>query len=103
MRFTIFGDRRAQLPPGWTKETLVGVFGDSTLDASAEPGPGASLTLINFFSETTVHVPRGARVAEGGFTLFGDQQVDVPDGEGAEVRINAYGLFGDLKVVEKQA
>ncbi len=99
MHITIFGDRKARLSPGWAKETLVGIFGDSTLDASAFPGPGASLTVIGFFSEATVRVPTGARVTEGGVSLFGDRSVDVPAGDGGEIRINAYGAFCDLKVV----
>jgi hypothetical protein len=100
MHVNIFGDRRARLSPGWVKETLVGIFGDSSLDASAKPGPGASLTVFGLFSETTVRVPRGARVTEGGVSLFGDRNVDVPAGDGGEIRINAYGAFCDLKVVE---
>ena len=100
MHINIFGDRQARVPQGWVKETLVGIFGDSTLDASADPGPGASLTVFGLFSEATVRVPPGARVSDGGFSLFGDRSVDVPSGEGREIRINAYGAFCDLKVVE---
>ncbi|MFN2503497.1 MAG: hypothetical protein ABR540_04570 [Acidimicrobiales bacterium] len=104
MHFGIFGDRRAQLPPGWTKETVVGIFGDTTLDASAPPGPDPALTLVNVFSETTVYVPKGSRIKEGGFSVFGDQEVDVAaGGEGAaEIRIQTFGLFGELKVVERE-
>ena len=103
MHFGVFGDRRAQLPPGWTRETVVGVFGDTTLDASAEPGPDPALTVISVFSETVVYVPKGSRVAEDGFSLFCDSEVDVSaGGEGAAgVRIRMFGLFGDLKVVEQ--
>ncbi len=45
MHINIFGDRQARVPSGWVKETLVDIFGDSTPDASAQPGPGASLTV----------------------------------------------------------
>ncbi len=103
MHITIFGDRKTRLSPGWVKETLVSVFGDSTLDASADPGPGPVLTVIGLFAEATVRVPAGARITDGGLSLFGDRSVDVPPGEGAEVRINAYGAFCDLKVVGQGA
>lgn len=100
MHLTIFGDRKARVAPGWVKETMVGIFGDSTLDAT-EPGPGASLTVFGLFSETTIRVPPGTRVTEGGVSLFGDRRVDVPSGDGGAIRINAYGAFCDLKVVEQ--
>lgn len=100
MHVNVFGDRKARLSPGWAKETVVTIFGDSTLDASAEPGPNASLTVFGLFSEATVRVPPGARVSEGGVSLFGDRTVDIGGGEGGEIRINAYGAFCDLKVVE---
>ncbi len=101
MHVNIFGDRRARLSPGWVKETVVGIFGDSTLDASADPGPNASLTVIGLFSETTVRVPQGARVTERGVSLFGDRSVDVAGGTGGEIRVKADGAFCDLKVVEQ--
>ena len=101
MHLTIFGDREARVAPGWLKETLVTIFGDSTLDASAEPAPGASLTVFGLFSEATVRVPPGSRVTDGGVSLFGDRSVAVPSGDGEEIRINAYGAFCDLKVVEQ--
>lgn len=100
MHLTIFGDRKARVSPGWVKETLVGIFGDSTLDATSEPGPGASLTVVGLFSDTTIRVPPGARVTDGGVSLFADRRVDVPSGDGGAIRINAYGAFCDLKVVE---
>ncbi len=103
MHFNVFGDRQARLAPGWAKETLVGIFGDSTVDASVQPGPGASLTFIGLFSEATIRVPPGTRVNQSGFSLFGDTHVDVPDGEGGEIKIKAYGAFCDLKVVEQKA
>ncbi|MDQ4096569.1 MAG: hypothetical protein M3144_01700 [Actinomycetota bacterium] len=96
----IFGDRRARLPRGWTKETVVGLFADSDLDAIDAPGPGASITFFGLFSDATVRIPAGFRVSEGGFSLFGDRRVDVSSGEAGEIRIDAYGLFCDLKVTE---
>ncbi len=50
-----------------------------------------------------MRVPHGACVTDGGVSLFGDRKVDVPAGDGAEIRINAYGAFCDLKVVERGA
>ena len=103
MQISIFGDRRGRMPPGWVKETLVGIFGDLTLNASARPGSGASLTVFGLFSEATVHVPPGARVTQGGFSVFGDHEIDVPGDNGdSEIRIKTYGLFCDTKVIEER-
>ena len=73
---------------------------DSELDASVEPGPGASIKVIGLFSEATVRVPAGFRVKEGGLSLFGDRDLGVPTGDAGEIRIDAYGLCCDLNVVE---
>ena len=48
-------------------------------------------------------MPPGTRVSDGGVAIFGDRSVDVPIGDGSEIRINVYGPFCDLKVVEDQA
>lgn len=101
MHIAILGDRRTHLPPGWTKERLVSVLGDSDLHASPPAEEGGSLTVIGLFCDTTVHVAPGSRVSGGGFTLFGDRHVDVPvpAGEATAINVNVYGLFCDVKVV----
>jgi len=86
---------------GWAKEALVGIFGEFELDATAGHAPGASLTLVGLFTDATVGVPAGCRVSGRSFSLFGDRQVDVARGDGDEIRINAYGLFCDLNVIEE--
>lgn len=103
MNVGIFGDRSARLPPGWTKETLVSIFSDTTLDAVGPSKAGGSLTVVGLFSDATVRVPRGSRVVGGGFSLFGARHMDVAAGVGPEVRIHAYGLFCDVKVLETTA
>ena len=101
MDIGIFGDRRTRLPPDWKKETVVTVFGDTDLDASAGSAPHASLTVVALFGDTTVRVPPGARVIAGGFKLFGDRKVATSSGEGPQIRLNVYGLLGDLEVTDQ--
>jgi hypothetical protein len=103
MYVTVFGDRQVSLPAGWTKETVVWLVGDAEIDASAAPGPGASLTLIALVGDAAIRVPPGTKVTGGGFGLLGDRKVQVSPGDGPEVRINVYKLVGDLKVTETTA
>jgi hypothetical protein len=102
MHIGIIGDRRARLSPGWTRETVVGILGDSEINAS-DPGPDARIKVIGLFSDTTIQVPPGLGVKDGGFSLFGDREVRLTGGGGREIRIDTYGLFCDLKVVEAPA
>ena len=53
MNVSILGDRRIPLPTGWSKETLVGILGDTQVDATASPEPGAWLKIVGLFSDTT--------------------------------------------------
>jgi hypothetical protein len=47
-----------------------------------------------------LRVSPGTRVTTSGTTLLGDQRVDAESGEGSEVQVRAWGLFGDVKVNE---
>jgi hypothetical protein len=101
MYVTIMGDRRATLPTGWTKETIVSVFGDAHIDASAGAGPGAKVTFIALAGDAVIRVPPGSRITGGGFSLLGDRKIDVSPGDGPEISVNVYTLFGDLQVDDR--
>ena len=101
MYMTILGDRRATLPAGWTKKTIVSVLGDTQIDASAGAGTGATVTFIALAGEAVIRVPPGSRISDGGFSLFGDREIEVSPGDGPEIRVNSYSLFGDLVVSDR--
>ena len=101
MQVTIFGDRRATLPAGWTRETIVSVLGDTEIDASAGAGTGATVTFIALAGEAVIRVPSGSRISDGGFSLLGDREIEVSPGDGPEIRINSYSLFGDLVISDR--
>lgn len=101
MIVAIFGDRRSTLPPDWTNETVVAVFGDPDLDSLSGSGSGASLTFVGIGGDLTLRVPRGSRIREGGVSIFGDRHVEVASDDGPEIRVNSYGLFGDVKVTDR--
>ena len=103
MQVAILGDRTSTLPADWAKETVVAVLGDLRLDASAGAGDGATVTCVGILSDVHVRVPRGSRVREGGFGLLGDRRIEVSPGDGPEIRINAFSLFGDLVATDAPA
>ena len=98
---TIFGDRRTTLPAGWTRETIVSVLGDTWIDASAGAGTDATVKLIALAGEAVIRVPPGSRITDGGFSLFGDRKIEVSPGDGPEMSVDAYTLFGDLVVSDR--
>ena len=97
----LVGDRETTLPVGWTKETVVSLVGDAKIDASAAPGPGATVTVVALAGDVVVHVQPGAKVTARAFGLVGDRKIAVAWGDGPEIRINAYRVLGDLEVREK--
>ena len=101
MDVAILGDKTSTLPAGWTQETAVALLGDINLDTSG-PGENATLTLAGVVGDVRVRVPSGSRVHVGGFRLLGDRRVDVSPGDGPEIRINAYGILGDLVVTDRE-
>lgn len=103
MFVTVFGDRRGTVPAGWTKEMIVSLLGDARIDASAEAGPGATVTFLGLAGDAIIRVPPGSRVTGGGFSLFGDRTVEVSPGDGPEIVVNAYSVFGDLQVSDRPA
>ena len=89
MNVTVFGGlNRRPLPPGWTKETMIVVFGGGELDLSASPpGPDACLTVVAILGGLEISVAAGTRVSVGGFGLFGGRKVEVSQvGDGSSAQ-----------------
>jgi hypothetical protein len=100
MYVTVFGDRRGTLPAGWTKETIVvpGRRADRRLGGSRAGREG---DLRRAGRRRGHPRPPRSRVTGGGFSLFGDRKIEVPPGDGPEIRVNALSLFGDLQVSDR--
>jgi hypothetical protein len=98
--FSLLGDvTEGVLPVGWTDEQIVVLIGDVRLDLrNRPPGEGAILRVFHLVGDVRLRVSPGTRVTTSGTTLLGDQRVDVEPGEGPEIEVRAWGLFGDLKV-----
>ena len=103
MYVTLFGDRRGTLPAGWINETIVALLGDARIDATGSVGRGARMTFLGLAGDAVVHVPPGSRVTGGGLNVFGDRKIEVSPGEGPEIRIDGYSLFGDVRVSDRPA
>jgi hypothetical protein len=101
MYVSFFGDRRGTLPAGWVNETVVALLGDARIDASGATGAGARLTFIGLAGDAVVRVPPGSRVTGGGLSVFGDRKIEVTPGDGPEIRIDGYSLFGDVRVSDQ--
>ena len=103
MYLTVIGDRRTTLPTGWTKETIVSLLGDVRVDASAPATAGAKVTFVALAGDAVIRVPPGTKVTGGGCSLIGDRKLDVSPGDGPEIQVAVYSLFGDLQVSDKPA
>jgi hypothetical protein len=99
----IFGGfEKRPFAPGWTKETLVSVFGGGELDLTqSPPGDGAKLTAITLFGGIELLVAPGTAVALSGFSLFGGRSVDVTQGDGPRFDFKAIAIFGGIEVKEQ--
>jgi hypothetical protein len=103
MYVSFFGDRRGTLPAGWTNETVVALLGDARIDATRSTGAGARLTFLGLAGDAIVRVAPGSRVTGGGLSVFGDRRIEVTPGDGPEIRIDGFSLFGDVKVSDQPA
>jgi predicted membrane protein len=101
--FSLLGDvTEGAIPVGWTDEQIVVLIGDVQLDLrNRPPGERAILRVFHLVGDVRLSVSAGTRVTTSGTTLLGDQRVDVTAGEGPEVEVRAWGLFGDVKVSDK--
>jgi hypothetical protein len=69
--------------------------------ATGLPVRGPSLAFSTWWGDVRLSVSAGTRVTTTGTTLLGDQRVDVETGEGRELEVRAWGLFGDVKMSDK--
>ena len=98
--FSLLGNvTESALPAGWTDEQIVVLLGDVKLDLrNRPPGRRAILRVFHLAGDVRLQVSAGTRVTTSGTTLLGDHRVDVQAGEGPEIEVRAWGLFGDVKV-----
>jgi hypothetical protein len=99
----IFGGLgRRPFPPGWTRETVLALFGGGNLDLSqSAPGAGARLTALAILGGVNIALPPGTQVSTSGFSLFGGRDVRVSQrGDGPQVRLSLWAFFGAIKVTE---
>ena len=72
---------------------------DTRLDATAEPGDDAKLTVVSILCGTKVLVPQGTRVQLSGGDIFGSHRVDVePSADGPLMKIQAVPVLGHIKI-----
>ena len=82
-------------------------IGDCQLDLrTAElDGDEITITISQIIGDTTIVVPRHVDVELSGFFLIGDKSLDASEEElppsAPRIRVRAYGLIGDLKVVRR--
>jgi hypothetical protein len=98
----ILSGRQSTLPEGWTKHTIVAVFGGAEIDARATPADGASLKFVGVFGGARVTVARGARVSLSGFSLLGGRKVDVESSpDGPSIPVTAYTVLGGIEIRDR--
>ncbi len=104
MNVAIFSGLRRPFPPGWTKDTVIAIFGGGDLDLSGSPpGPDARLTAIAILSGIKILVAPGTRVSVSGFGLFGGREVKVSQrGDGPEIKMSLWAFLGGIEVKEME-
>lgn len=104
MSVVIIGDvDESGLAPEWTNERIIVGIGDVKLDLSKRPpGPDATLSIFRLVGDVKVRVPRGARVAAGGFTLLGNRTIQAGGESGPLINLKVSGLVGDVEVKESE-
>ena len=100
--FSLLGDvTEVSLPTGWSDEQIVVVIGDVRMDLRDRPPiDGATLSVFHLIGDVRLRIASGTRVVTSGSTLLGDQRVDVQPGQGPELEVRAWGLFGDLEITD---
>ena len=109
MKLTLLGDStvaRATPPAG---ETFVTILGDTRIDLTRAPlPPTLHLRAVSLVGDLTLRVPPGTVVEVAGVSLIGDRTVPphrdgdtaADAGQRPTVRVTAYTLVGDVRVVE---
>jgi hypothetical protein len=100
VHFAIFGGPSVTLPHGWSRETVVVILGGAEIDAAAPPSGDGVIRIVTLFGGAEVRVSREARVAVGGFTLFGGRESNVGPGEpeGPSITVTGVSIFGGIEV-----
>jgi predicted membrane protein len=98
--FSVIRDvTESALSAGWTDAQIVALVGDVRMDLRERPpGERAILRVFHLMGDVRLRVSAGTRVTISGTTLLGDQRVDVEPGEGPEFEVQAWGLFGDVRI-----
>jgi hypothetical protein len=100
MYIQVFGRHEPVLPPGWGAEVSVSVMGDTRIDATAEQGGDAKLTVVSILCGTTVLVPPGSNLQLSGGDILGSHRVKVePSADGPLIKIQAIPVLGTIKIV----
>jgi hypothetical protein len=95
------GFDRRPLGPGWKKETFVSVLGGGEIDLTDSPPDGEGhLRIVAVLGGATVIVPAGTRVFLSGASILGGRSVNVREGDGPVIRVNALALLGGIDVRE---
>ncbi len=103
MNLALFGGFEKQpFAPGWTKETVVAMFGGGDLDLrSSPPGEGARLTAVALFGGVEIIVAPGTRVSMSGASVLGGRSVKVEAGDGPEIAMKLVAVFGGIDVKDR--
>jgi len=100
MDFALVGGRQFTLQQDWNHEFLASVLGGTRVRASATTSTDANITVVTVVGATDIQVPRGSRIRLQGFTLLGSRNIDVHSGDGPEITVRAFSLFGSVTVKE---
>ena len=75
------------------------VMSDTRINATAEQGPDAKLTVVAVLCDTTVLVPPGSNVQLSGGDILGSHRVEVePTADGPSIKIQAVPVLGSIKI-----
>ena len=87
------------LPAGWGEEISLSVMSDTRVDATAEPGDNAKLTVVSILCRTTVLVPPGTRVQLSGGDILGSHRIDVePSEAGPVLKVQLIAVLGRIRL-----
>lgn len=77
MYVRVFGRHELELPPAWGGEVSVSVMGRTRIDATAEQGADAKLTVVAVLCDAEVLVPPGSTVYLSDGDILGSHRVEV--------------------------
>jgi hypothetical protein len=90
--------------PGWKKETILALLGGGEIDLTASPPDGeGELRVLAILGGVDITVAPGTSVSLSGMSLFGGRSVNVREGDGPRIKLNAIAVFGGVDVKEPKA